>query len=50
MRLYAQHLIDSGVVKQEEYEDEIKHYDEIITSCHELGKKINQVCYCEMNG
>ena len=43
MRLYGQNLIDSGVVKQEEYEDEIKHYDEIISSCYELGKKINQM-------
>lgn len=43
MRLYGQHLIDSGVVKQDEYEDEIKHYDEIISSCYELGKKINQM-------
>ena len=43
MRLYGQNLIDSNVVKPEEYEDEIKHYDEIISNCYELGKKINQM-------
>ena len=43
MRLYSQNLIASGVVKPEEYEEEIKHYDEIISNCYELGKNINQM-------
>ena len=43
MRMYGRNLIETSVVKPEEYEEEIKHYDDIIASCFELGKSINQM-------
>ena len=43
MAKYGEQLIADGVVKQEEYNEEITRYDKILEQSMEAGKSISQV-------